>query len=319
MDADIYCAKRNDETPTMTQPDLNLLYALEMLLVEGSVAGAARRMGLSPSAMSRALTRLRETTGDPLLVRAGRDLVPTPHAIELRSRIAGAVETAVSVLSPQVAPKLAELDRIFTLRVRDGFVESFGATLAERLARAAPRAKLRFVQKVDKSSDALREGRIDLDTGVIGDDTGPEIRARALFHDRFVGAVRHGHPLLTGPVTAARFASGRHVAISRRGDASGPTDAALRDAGLIRQVSVIAGEFAGALAMVRGSDLIATVPERQTAALRDGIDIFDLPVDLAAITVSMFWHPRMDADPAHRWLRENLRQVCGGDSPLTGI
>src|SRR5687768_15785464 len=146
----------------MSRPDLNLLVILDVLLAEGSVARAAQRLRLSPSAMSRALARLRETTGDPLLVKAGRKLVPTPRAIELRDRVGQLVIDAESALRPVQRPRLDTLSRTFTLRTSDGFVENFGAALVTRVAAEAPRVRLRFVQKVDKDSAPLREGSIDL-------------------------------------------------------------------------------------------------------------------------------------------------------------
>ena len=159
-------------------PDFNLLITLDVLLAEGSVARAARRLRLSPSAMSRALARLRETTGDPLLVRAGRGLVPTPRALALRAQVGQLVRDAEAVLRPAELPDLARLERVFTLRAQNGFVEAFGARLLARLAEEAPDARLRFVPKTDKLSDPLRDGEIDLDIGVVGDTAGPAVRAR---------------------------------------------------------------------------------------------------------------------------------------------
>src|SRR5690606_34485148 len=186
----------------MPRPDLNLLVTLDVLLEEGSVAAAARRIGLSSSAMSRTLARLRETTGDPLLVRAGRGLVPTPRALELRDRVAQLVQDAEAVLRPVEAIELAELARTFTIRTSEGFVETFGPGLIERVNADAPRVRLRFVQKLGKDSGPLREGAVDLETGVIGKAIGPELRAQALFRDRFIGVVRAGHPLSQGRITA---------------------------------------------------------------------------------------------------------------------
>src|SRR5579871_1765330 len=117
----------------MPQPDFNLLVTLDVLLAEGSVARAARRLRLSPSAMSRALARLRAVTGDPLLVRAGRGLVPTPRAIDLRERVGPLVENAQAVLRPAEALDLARLARTFTLRTSEGFVENFGPRLIARV------------------------------------------------------------------------------------------------------------------------------------------------------------------------------------------
>lgn len=303
----------------MTRPDLNLLVTLDVLLAEGSVARAARRLRLSPSAMSRALARLREATGDPLLVRAGRGLVPTPRAAELRGDVGRVLREAEALLRPMEILDLARLERTFTLRNREGFVDTFGPALLARVARDAPKVRLRFVSKPDKESTPLRDGSVDLETGVIGDTTGPEVMTQALFRDRFVGVVRKGHPLLDGPMTAERYAAGTHVVVSRRQRDSGPADEALGRLGLARTIAVTVASFSEALTLARGSDLIAQVSERSTARLREGMATFDLPFDLPAYTISMLWHPRMDADPAHRWLRTCLRAVCtgkAGDFPV---
>ena len=151
----------------MLPPDLNLLHTLDVLLSEGSVARAAKRLTLSPSAMSRALARLRMVTGDQLLVRAGRGLVPTPRAIEMKQKVHGLVEEALILLRPADRLELATLVRSFTLRTSDGIAETFGAKLIERVQQEAPHVQLRFVRKVDKNSDGLRDGAIDLETGVV--------------------------------------------------------------------------------------------------------------------------------------------------------
>ncbi|TIP23906.1 MAG: LysR family transcriptional regulator [Mesorhizobium sp.] len=296
----------------MSHPDLNLLVTLDVLLTEGSVARAARRLRLSPSAMSRALARLREATGDPLLVRAGRGLVPTPRALELRERVGQLVQDAEAVLRPVQMLDLKRLVRTFTLRNQDGFVENFGPDLIARVGEQAPGVRLRFVLKPDKDSTPLRDGSVDLETGVVGKATGPEMRTQALFRDRFVGVVRMGHPLCGVTMTPARYAAGRHILISRRGLDSGPIDDALEALGLKREVVTVVGGFSEALALARASDLIASVPERYTGNLRDGMFWFPLPVPLPEITVSLLWHPRLDADPAHRWLRGCVRDVCSG-------
>lgn len=297
----------------MTRPDLNLLVTLDVLLAEGNVARAARRLRLSPSAMSRALARLRETTGDPLLVRAGRGLVPTPRAIELRERVGLLVQESEAVLRPAEAPDLQQLARTFTLRTSEGFVETFGPALIARVGAAAPGVRLRFVQKTDKDSTALRDGTVDLETGVVGSTQGPEVRAQALFRDCLVGVVRPGHPLASGALTPARYAQCRHVAVSRRGQDKGPVDAALAPLGLAREVATVVGGFATALALARETDLVATVPERHTGKLREGLHSFALPVATPAFTVSLLWHPRLHADPVHRWLRECVRESCEAD------
>lgn len=294
----------------MSTPDFNLLITLDVLLAEGSVARAAKRLRLSPSAMSRALARLRETTGDPLLVRAGRGLVATPRALELRERVSQLVQDAEAVLRPAQQPDLKQLVRTFTLRTSEGFVETFGAPLIARVAEQAPGVLLRFMHKPDKDSTSLRDGTVDLETGVVGKAAGPELRTQGLFRDRFIGVVRVGHPLSQGEITPERYAAGGHISVSRRGLDKGPVDEALAALQLERQVATIVAGFSTALALARATDLIAAVPERHTENLRAGMHSFALPVALPEFTVAMLWHPRLDADPVHRWLRGCVREVC---------
>lgn len=296
----------------MDPTDLNLLPALDALLSEGSVTGAARRLGLSASAMSRTLARLRAATGDPLLVRAGRSLVPTPRAMELRDRVHALAREARDVLSPQQERlDLDALERTFTIRANEGFVGLFSASLVAAVTAAAPRARLRFAPKPAKEAGPLREGEIDLEIGVLG-DFAPEVRTHLLFRDRFLGAVRAGHPLLSEPMTPALYAAARHVVVSRRGRFTGPVDTALERLGLRRDIVAVVPGFADALRIARQSDLVALVPQScfRDEALREGVASFDLPVATPEIAVSAMWHPRMDADPAHRWLRGIVISLC---------
>lgn len=294
----------------MERPDLNLLVTLDVLLAEGSVARAAQRLRLSPSAMSRSLARLRAATGDPLLVRAGRGLVPTPRALELRSRVGKVVQEGEAVLRPTGKLDLLQLSRTFVLRSSEGFVENFGPRLIARIGKEAPGVQLRFIPKPNKDGALLREGTVDLETGVVEQTTSPELRVQALFKDRYVGVVRKGHPLAGGRMTPARYAAGRHIGVSRD-PTQDPIDVALASLDLKRKIviSLVAG-FSTALALARQSDLIATVPERHTGNLREGLHSFTLPVPTPPFTVSMLWHPRLDADPAQRWLRALLRETC---------
>ena len=294
----------------MSRPDLNLLVTLNVLLAEGSVARAGHRLRLSPSAMSRALARLRATTGDPLLVRAGRGLVPTPRALALRERVSQLVQDAEAVLRPAERLDLTTLVRTFTLRTSEGFVENFGPPLLDRLGREAPGVRLRFVQKSQKDSAPLREGTVELETGVVDKTTAQELRVQALFNDRYIGVVRTGHSLTKGRITPSRYAAGTHICVSRQGFEKGPVDDALTPLGLERELVTTVGGFATALALARASDLIATVPERHTGILRTGMSSFALPISTPEFTVSLLWHPRLDADLAHRWLRTCVREVC---------
>jgi len=294
----------------MSRLDFNLLVTLDVLLAEGNVTRAAQRLRLSPSAMSRALARLRETMGDPLLVRAGRGLVPTPRALELRERVSQLVQDGEAVLRPAEKLNLKQIVRTFTLRTSEGFVENFGPDLIARVGEEAPGVRLRFVQKPNKDSAPLRDGTVDLETGVVEKTTAPELRVQALFRDRYIGVVRKGHPLSKGKITPSRYAAGRHICVSREGLDKGPIDEALKQFELERKVVTIVGGFSTALGLARSSDLIASVPERHTGNLRAGMLSFPLPVSVPEFTVSLLWHPRLDADQAHRWLRGHVRKIC---------
>jgi DNA-binding transcriptional LysR family regulator len=290
--------------------DLNLLVTLDVLLDEGSVVGAAKRLRLSASAMSRALARLRDATGDPLLVRAGRGLVPTPRALELRGRVRQVVVDAEAVLRPAMKLDLPSLARTFAIRSTEGFAETFGPALIARVSAEAPLVRLSFLAKPDKDSTPLRDGTVDLETGVIAGTMGPEIRALGLFRDRFVGVVRRGHPLSKGRMTPERYAAARHVVIERRGLRMAMIDEVLERMGLARNPVVTVSGFGPAIALARASGMVATVPEKHTAGLCEDMHRFKLPIPVDDFTISLFWHPRVDADPAHRWLRSLVKDVC---------
>ncbi|NDW07525.1 LysR family transcriptional regulator [Jiella pacifica] len=293
--------------------DLNLLVALDVLLEERSVTAAAKRLGLSPSATSRTLSRLRSAIGDPLLVQAGRSLVPTPYAEQLAGRVRTLAQDAKAVLMP--APGDVELDRLertFAIRANEGFVALFAPAIIAAVTDAAPRVRLHFAPKPDKDAAPLRAGTIDLEIGTAG-ASAPEVRSHLLFRDRFVGAVRSEHPLLKEPVTPERYIAYGHVVTSRRGAWRGPVDDALLELGLRREIVAIVPSFPDALNVARHSDLVALVPRScvvDRGALAGTVQGFDLPVPTPDLAISAMWHPRFDADAAHRWLRQQVMKTC---------
>ncbi|HCI8578806.1 TPA: LysR family transcriptional regulator [Enterobacter cloacae] len=297
----------------MTDPDFNLLVALDILLAEASVAGAARRLNLSTSAMSRTLSRLREVTGDPILVRAGRQMVLTPWAEATRDRARNALHEARAVLQPSTDTFRAEnLERVFTVRANDGFVVAFGPLLIAAVAEAAPDVCIRFAPKPEKTSRYLREGLVDLEIGVQS-NMGPEIRLQRLFEDRFVGAVRKGHPLAALPaVSLVDYVAWGHVVTAPNGSSHGFVDDALAARGMKRKIASVVPGFPTALSVALASDLIAMVPALYllNQPMSENVHIFELPFNTRTITVSQMWHPRMEQDPGHRWLREKVLAVC---------
>lgn len=298
----------------MVNIDFNLLIALEVLLSERSVTGAARRLGLSVSAMSRTLTRLRDATGDRLLLQAGRTLVLTPYAEQLNQQVPALSRDIQAVLRPtdrQCDP--ATLERSFTVRAGEGFVDLAGAALMKRIYKAAPGVQLNFVPKVDWDAQPLRDGAIDLEIGTVK-TTAPEIRTRLLFRDRYIGVCRKGHPILdAGAVDAAAYATADHVAASR----PTPVDAALAALRLKRKIMMTVAGYTHAMQVARHSDLLAIIPHSCLGnafipdhAAANGLRSFELPVQTPAFNVSAIWHPRLDRDPAHVWLRNEIFALC---------
>ena len=292
--------------------DLNLFTALDVLLREQSVSEAARRLHLSAPAMSRTLTRAREAFGDELLVRAGRRLVLTPRALELRAEISRIVQDAQNLVRADNPTRLRDVQRTLHIRASDTLAGVFAQPLAQAVRSQAPRVDLCFLPLGNKEVLDLREGALDLDLGVIG-AAGPEIKVQQLFVDRFVGVVRRGHPLLEAKMSVKRFTQGSHVGVSRRGKRWGPLDDALHEKGYERRnvVLIVNGYYAAALA-VAASDLIGTVPLllANQVALLLGLAVFPLPIPSAPLKISQAWHPRFDADPVHRWLRQCVKQTC---------
>ncbi|MER5173214.1 LysR family transcriptional regulator [Thioclava kandeliae] len=298
--------------------DLNLLRALDALLAEGSVAAAARRLGLSTSAMSRTLARLREATGDPLLVRAGRGMVLTPHAEALKERVphlAAEVETVLRPAETLLDP--AHLQRDFVIRANDGFIAAYGATLLGLVRERAPGVRLLFAQKEPNPARALRDGLCDLELGILR-DTAPELKVQRLTRDYFVGVTRPGHPLAARPITARDFAESDSIVstLHQPVNFTHVVDRALAEIGLKRRRTFQVPSFLVALSISQQSDLVAILPhsyammeKRRLMALGlEGPEIFDLPFETGEIVISLIWHPRMDRDPANRWLRELVRE-----------
>ncbi|MFE9751438.1 LysR family transcriptional regulator [Saccharothrix saharensis] len=287
------------------QLDLNLLAALDALLEEGSVAGAAERMHVTAPAMSRSLGRLRRTTGDQILVRTGRTMTPTPYAIAVREQVHELLQQVHGVLAPSRDLDLATLDRTFTLRWHESLVALAGPALLAAVREQAPGVRLRFLAESSADTPELRRGEVDLEANA-GRPTAPDVRTEQVTETQHVIAVRQGHPLThERTVTAARYAAADHITASRRGSLANALDDALARLGLTRRVVAAAPTEAAAFAFVRRTDLVATVPEStaRPAAADLGLALLPLPVELPPAPVHLSWHQRYDTDRAHVWLR----------------
>ncbi|GHE10783.1 LysR family transcriptional regulator [Streptomyces alanosinicus] len=299
--------------------DLNLLVALDVLLEEQSVQGAAHRLHLSEPAMSRTLGRIRKALGDPVLVRAGRRMVPTPRALAVRAEVGAVVERARALFAPGRDADLRTVTRTFTILGHDSMAAMLGSALFDRAAREAPGIRLRFLSESHVDLPYLRQGIADLEVGVI-DTSAPEVHVETVYEERMLGVVRAGHPLLTGELTPERFAGeASHLIVSRRGKQHGPIDEALAGLGLKRRVVGSVGTYPASLFVLRETELIGLIGHwgRPLADIL-GLVTFEIPLPLPAVGVGLAWHPRHDADPAHAWLRDCVRELIVRESG-TGV
>ncbi|OLZ72089.1 LysR family transcriptional regulator [Streptomyces sp. IMTB 2501] len=287
--------------------DLNLLRVLDALLQENSVTRAAERLGTSPAAVSRTLARLRRVVGDPLLVRAGQGMVPTPRAQELREEVGALLRGCDNVLRPGAGFEPVHLQRTFTVQATDLLLAGIAGTLTDRIRAEAPRVDVVFLPEALEGGPALRQGEVDVELGVLG-HLDPEIRTRHLTQKTLVGVARSGHPLFEKRIDARRFAAADHIGISRHGKRLGSIDHVLAERGLRRRIAVVVPSHTSAMILARDTDLVALaladwLPDT-TAAL--GLRTFPIPLDLAPLDFGMAWHPRNSADPGHRWFRDRL-------------
>jgi DNA-binding transcriptional LysR family regulator len=290
--------------------DLNLLRVLDVLLQENSVTTAAERLGTSAPAVSRSLARLRRLTGDPLLVRAGQGLVPTPRATEIGESLRSVLAQADDLLRPGVQFDPSALRRTFSVQASELFLTGLAVPLLGRLRRDAPGTNVVFAPEALEGTSALRHGDVDVELGVLG-HLDPETRHQPLVRTRLVGVAREGNPLFEAPIDVGRFAAADHIGISRRGRQRGPIDEALAALGLRRRVAVVVPTHTSAMLVARSTDLIAltTADWSATTTADLGLRTFPIPVDLPQIDIGIAWHPRNHDDPAHRWFRRHLSSI----------
>lgn len=289
---------------------MNLLVALDALLDTNSVTRAAERLQTSVPAMSRTLARLRTVFDDPLLVRAGRNLVPTPRALELRYEVSALVAQGRMLLGPRDTLDPAGLKRSFAIGADDMVRTELAAPLLVALRTQAPGVTVHFRPDIPDGTSALRDGRVDIEVGVI-DHTDPETTVHRVLGDRVVGVAAADHPLITEHVTVARYAAAAHLAISRDGRARGPIDDRLALHGRTRRVVATVPDLATALFAVRSGVLVCPAPAHLAAAAISALRLhtFEIPLPLPEVAISMAWHPRNTADSGHRWLRELIRTL----------
>ena len=301
----------------MLNIDLNLLVMLDALLTECNITKAAQRTGLSVSAMSRALNRLRTSLSDPLLIKSGREMVLTPYAIGIKQQVSQLINQLEHVFIVPKTLDLTILSRQFTLRASAGFAENYGSALLALMRQQAPNTTLRIISKEMKHTQQLKQGDIDAEISVITDNTDPELKSRFLFNDVFIGVCNINHPLAKQPITLELLNSFDFIGVQRQYPFSqlAQENCACISTEIIKPAILNVTGFSTAITIASHSHLIAVVPMHFTHILRNQILkqsllSFPLPYSVPSLNISLLWHPKMHNDLAHKWFRDCILQVC---------
>jgi DNA-binding transcriptional LysR family regulator len=299
---------RPDQRMQLSRVDLNLIPALAMLLDERSVSRAADAVGLSQSAMSRALQRLRRTLDDELLVRAGDGYRLTPAAERLKLELSELVPRLSDVFLNREFDPIRQ-SREFRIAGSDYAMSSFGTQLTSTVMSAAPNASLRFVAWHAHAMQALANG--DVDIVFSGIHVAAPLRSELLFTDTMVAVVASDHPWCdTTSLGLDDYLAARHLVIDMKDGTQPSIDAVLSARGQRRTPGLTMPYHGTAPAALSGTDLVLSIPAR---ALPDFVDrhgstlqVLDLPADINSLPYYMSWHPRADHDEGHRWLRRQV-------------
>jgi DNA-binding transcriptional LysR family regulator len=290
--------------------NLNLFVTFDALLAERNVTRAARRLGLTQSAVSNALRQLRELTGDPLFLRRSAGMEPTPRALALGEPVRRGLAAFGAALAPSVfEPSTA--DRTFVLAASDYVELVLLPPLLRRLRGEAPNVRIEVVPwGLHEVPSGLSRGEVDLMIGYYG-RVPPGHREARLFTETFLGIVRRRHPTVGRKPSVRAWTSVPHVLVSQRPGSTTSVDRALAARGLSRQVGARVSHFLIVPSIVAETDFVALlsrrVAEPQAKAL--GLVTFEPPLALPKSTVGQVWHDRLDADPGHAWLRRVIEEV----------
>ena len=293
--------------------DMNLLVTLEVLLRHESVTEAAQELGLSQSAVSHALERLRELLGDELLVRSGRKMVPTARAKALEEPLRRSLGELARVITPEPPFDPATDRGRLTLAASDFAQFVLLPLLIPHLQERAPGIDLR-VRELGGSSPVQRlaEGELDMALTLgLPDQVSPSLYRADLFEIELVSVVRKDHPRVGERLDLELFCELAHVLVSPRGHDQGVVDLTLRQRGLSRRVAVVVPNFLVAPYVVAGTDMVLTTSRRVVESLGEALPlkIVEPPLELMRGTVSLVWHPRSHKEARHRWMRDQIRDL----------
>ena len=293
----------------LNKVDLNLFIVFDAIYTEANLTRAGQIVGITQPAVSNALARLRETFNDPLFVRTAQGMVPTPMA----QNIIGPVRNALQLLRVSVQESRTfdakQANKTYRISMTDLSEQILLPPLFQRLRRLAPAVQIEsFQAKRRETTKELAAGRLDfaVDAPL---NTDPQVRHVKLMEDRYVCAMRPGHPLAKDKLSLDEYLSQAHIQISSRRSGLGYIDLSLGKMGLQRKVALRSQHYLMASSVLHNTDMLMTVPER--FARRHNLHHVDLPVsDVPTLETHLYWHESTDQDPANRWMREQIIEIA---------
>jgi DNA-binding transcriptional LysR family regulator len=292
--------------------DMTLLVVFVELVRHRKLTVVAERLGLTQSAISHALKRLRDIFDDELFLRRSNGVEPTSRALALEPKIAAIVGLTVDALNIQREFDPAREERIVSVAATDSVASIYSAPIIEHLRVHAPHMRISFRSAVRKQAlDAISDGTIDLAIGFFYETLSKEFGSRHLFDDGYSVIARSGHPISRGDLSLKRYLGSDHLLISLSGEMSGIVDTTLEALGEKRRVVATVPLFMQALGTIAETDLICTVPARLAHhhAARFGLAIMKPPLPIRPLRITALWHRRTAADPALMWLRDQIGQL----------
>lgn len=292
----------------LNKVDLNLFIVFDAIYTEANLTRAGQIVGITQPAVSNALARLRETFNDPLFVRTAQGMVPTPMA----QNIIGPVRNALQLLRVSVQESRTfnplQANKTFRISMTDLTEAVVLPPLFQRLRRLAPNVKIEsMLAKRRETTKELAAGRLDfaMDAPL---NTDPQVRHVKLLEDRYVCAMRRGHPLAKDKLSVEEYLSLSHIHISSRRSGLGMVDLALGKMGQQRKIALRSQHYMMATQVIQQTDMAVTVPER--FARRHDLYQMPLPVDIPPLETHIYWHESTDQDPANRWMREQMIEIA---------
>ncbi|UUY07377.1 LysR family transcriptional regulator [Pseudomonas sp. J452] len=293
----------------LSKVDLNLFIVFDAIYTEANLTRAGQIVGITQPAVSNALSRLRETFNDPLFVRTAQGMVPTPMA----QNIIGPVRNALQLLRVSVQESRTftpqQANKTYRISMTDLTEAVILPPLFQRLRRLAPTVQIEsFLSKRRETTKELAAGRLDFAVDApLNTDT--QVRHVKLMEDRYVCALRQGHPLAKEKISLDEYLSLTHIQISSRRSGLGYVDLSLGKMGLQRKVALRSQHYMMASTVLQNTDMAMTVPER--FARRHGLHYVQLPVnDVPSLETHLYWHESTDQDPANRWMREQIIEIA---------